>query len=135
MWTSVMPQSRITSIWWASSGRLRIGRMGFGERSANGYMRAPLPAARITPTIRPSRLTMRFAGDLAADQLAHDAHGIARAELLAFLEGAAGEADWHYREPGAALREPRGELGFEIETVRRDLHALDQVGGIHLVAG
>ena len=27
---SAMPQSRITSIWWASSGRFRIGRIGFG---------------------------------------------------------------------------------------------------------
>ena len=58
MCTSVMPQSRITSIWWASSGRLRIGRIGFGLRSENGYIRAPLPAARITPTIRLSRLPM-----------------------------------------------------------------------------
>ena len=46
-----MPQSRITSIWWASSGRFRIGRIGFGLRSENGYIRAPLPAARMTPTI------------------------------------------------------------------------------------
>ncbi len=61
-----MPQSRITSIWWASRGRFRIGRIGFGLRSENGYIRAPLPAARMTPTIWLSRLSaMGFAGRFA----------------------------------------------------------------------
>src|SRR5215218_9418319 len=130
MWTSEMPQSRITSIWWASSGRLRIGRIGFGERSENGYIRAPLPAARITPTMRPWRLTMRFAGDLAPDQLAHHAHRVERADFFPFFEGATGKADRHFSEAGAALGKPRREFGLEIKAVGGDLHSRDQVGAI-----
>src|SRR5918995_5937186 len=107
---SAMPQSRITSIWCASSGRLRIGRIGFGLRSEKGYIRAPLPAARMTPTIRPARLSTRFSRDLAANQLAHDAHRVERANLLALFESAAGETDRHFREPGAPLCQAGGEL-------------------------
>src|SRR6478735_1076209 len=108
MCTSAMPQSRMTSIWWARSGRFRIGRIGFGDRSENGYIRAPFPAARITPTIRSSKptfagaaagkLAMGFAADLAADQFAHHAHRIKGADLLAFLEGASRKADRHFGE-------------------------------------
>src|SRR5688572_23736142 len=98
---SLMPLSRITSIWWASSGRLRIGRIGFGLRSENGYIRAPLPAARMTPTIRSFKLPTRFSRDFAANQFAHHPHGIEGANLLSFFEGAAAEADRHLGEPRA----------------------------------
>src|SRR5687768_5933497 len=126
MWTSVMPHSRITSIWCESSGRFRIGRIGFGLRSENGYMRAPLPAARMTPTMRLPRLSTRFSRDLAANQLTHHAHGIEGANLLAFFERASRKPDRDLREARAALRQPRGELGFEIEPVGLDVHPPDQ---------
>src|SRR5688572_14713902 len=113
MCTSEMPQSRITSSWWASSGRFRIGRIGFGLRSENGYIRAPLPAARMTPTMAVSKLAMRR--DFAANQLAHHTHRVERANLLAFLEGASRKADRHLGEPRAALRQPGRELGLEVE--------------------
>ena len=116
-----MPQSRITSIWWASSGRLRIGRIGFGLRSENGYIRAPLPAARMTPTIRSFRSPTRLSRDLAAHQLAHHAHRVERADLLALFERPAAEADRHLGEPRAALRQPRRELGLEVEAVGLDV--------------
>src|SRR5688572_5416769 len=125
MWTLEMPQSRITSIWWARSGRFRIGRIGFGLRSENGYIRAPLPAARITPTMVGS-LTMRFARHLAADQLAHDAHRVERANLLAFFERPSGKTHRHFGEPRAALRQPRREFRLEIETVRVNAQAVDE---------
>src|SRR5687768_5104680 len=119
MCTSAMPHSRMTSSWWASSGRLRIGRIGFGLRSENGYMRAPLPAARMTPTSAVSKLAMGgacvFTGDFAANQLAHDAHRIERANFLAFLEGAPGKTYRHFGEARAALRQPRRELRLEVE--------------------
>src|SRR5262245_60978337 len=115
MCTSVMPLSRITSIWWASSGRFRIGRIGLGLRSENGYIRAPLPAARMTPTIALSVLAMSLARHLATQQLAHHAHRVEGADLLAFLERASRKAHRHFREARAPLRQPRGELSFEIK--------------------
>src|SRR5687767_15122307 len=127
-----MPQSRITSIWCERSGRFRIGRIGFGLRSENGYIRAPLPAARMTPTIVLSRLLAMgpalgwFAHHLAANQLAHHPHGVERANLLALFERASRKADRHFAEPRAALRQPRGELRLEVEPVRVDPKALDE---------
>src|SRR5688572_12886321 len=125
MCTSVMPQSRMTSIWCERRGGLRIGRIGFGLRSENGYMRAPLPPGRMTPTMRPPRLSTRFSRDLAANQLTHHAHGIEGANLLAFFERASRKPDRDFREARAALRQPRGELGFEIESVGLDVHTFD----------
>src|SRR5436190_11994825 len=125
MCTSAMPHSRITSIWWASSGRFRIGRIGLGLRSENGYIRAPLPAARMTPTICPSRLlAMGLALHLAANQFAHHADRVESADLLAFLEGASRKTDRHFGEPRAPLRQPRRELGLEIEAVGVDADTL-----------
>src|SRR5829696_5696950 len=99
---SEMPQSRITSIWWASSGRLRIGRIGLGLRSENGYMRAPLPAARMTPTIASLKLAMRGRGflvlHLAAQQLAHHAHRVEGANLFTFFERPSRKAHRHFAE-------------------------------------
>src|SRR5687768_8927333 len=122
MCTSVMPHSRITSIWCESSGRFRMGRIGLGLRSEKGYMRAPLPAARMTPTMRPPRLSTRFSGHLAANQLAHHPHRVERANLLAFLEGAPGKRHRDFGEARAALRQPRREFGFEIKSVGVDVH-------------
>src|SRR5262245_57485019 len=135
MWISAMPESRITSIWWVRSGRLRIGRIGLGLRSENGYIRAPLPAARMTPAMRPSRSATRLLLELAAHQFAHHAHGVEGANLLALLERAPAEADGRLREPRAALRQPRRELRLEVEAVGVDVHLLDERGAIHLVAG
>src|SRR5687767_1890455 len=134
MCTSEMPQSRITSIWWASNGRLRIGRIGFGLRSEKGYMRAPLPAARMTPTMRPLRLSTGFPGHLAANQLAHDADRIEGANLLAFLERAPGKPHRHLGEARAALSQACGEFRLEVEAIGLNVHALDQRRSIHLVA-
>src|SRR6185436_3983953 len=117
---SAMPQSRITSIWWASNGRFRIGRIGFGCRSENGNMRAPLPAARMTPAIRSLSSGTGFTREFAAHQLAHDAHGVKGADFLALFEGAAVKADWHLGESRSPLGEPGRELCFEIEAVGAD---------------
>src|SRR5262245_58357997 len=135
MWISAMPESRITSIWWVRSGWLRIGRIGFGLRSEKGYIRAPLPAARMTPAMRPSRSATRLFLELAAHELPHDAHGVEGANLLALLERTAADTHWRLGEPRAALRQPRRELRLEVEAVGLDVHALDERRPIHLVAG
>src|SRR5262245_27775367 len=109
--------------------------MGFGLRSENGYIRAPLPAARITPTIVVSRLAMRFAADLASNELAHDTDRVERANLLAFFERASGKAHRHFGKPCTALRQPRGEFRFEVEPVGVDAEPLDERRPVHLVAG
>src|SRR6478735_451756 len=118
MWMSTIPASRMTSIWYASSGRFRTGRIGFGRWSENGYILAPLPAARITPTISP--LATGFSGHLAAHQFAHHPHGIEGAYLLAFFERAAFEPDRYFGEARAALGKARRELGLEVEGIRRN---------------
>src|SRR5262245_16237368 len=135
MWISAMPESRITSIWWVRSGRLRIGRIGLGLRSEKGYIRAPLPAARMTPAMRPSRSATRLLLELAAHELAHHAHGVEGANLLALLERAAAKAHRGLGKPRAALRQPGRELCLDVEAVGLDVDPVDERGAIHLVAG
>src|SRR6188472_3528549 len=113
----VNPRSRMTATCRAIKGWLRMGRIGLGCCSENGYMRAPLPAARMTPTIRFPKSGNAFPLELAAHQFAHHPHRVERPDFLAFLERSPVEADRHLCKSCAALGEPRGEFGLEVEAV------------------
>src|SRR5262245_16358491 len=97
-------------------------------------MRAPLPAARMTPAMRPLSSTTWFPYDLAAGQFPHHPDRVERPNLLALFKAAAVKADWHLGKSRPPLGEAGGEFRFEVEAIGPDLQPTDHGRAIHLVA-
>src|SRR6266550_8966429 len=59
---------------------------------------------------------------------------VAPRDLLALVELTPGVRDRYLVDPDAALENLRGDLGFDVETIRLELHVVDEIAIEQLVA-